>query len=233
MDNVERSASKNSPPKPGGWRWLALILIITALVAALFLANSSVGLSWIGHYQEFPGKIRELGVFGQLAIIGLMIIHSFIPFPAEFVALAAGNVYGTVHGTILTWIGAMFGATLSFGLTRVFGQPFVNWALPSRQLKLLDKWTDDQGASTLLISRFIPLIAFNLINYAAGLTKVSWWTFLWTTGLGILPLTALVVHMGGQMQELSWPKLILVSLACILAMGALHFYRRKRQSLEK
>lgn len=233
MDSIERSASKKSPPTPSGWRWLALFLIVIALAATLVLANSNVGLSWLGSYREFPDKIRELGIFGQLAIIGLMIIHSFIPFPAEFVALAAGNVYGTLHGTILTWIGAMLGATLSFGLTRVFGQPFVHWALPARQLKMLDRWTDDQGASTLLFSRFIPLIAFNLINYAAGLTKVSWWTFLWTTGLGILPLTALVVHMGGQMQELSWPKLILVSLVCILAMAALHFYRRKGQKRQK
>jgi uncharacterized membrane protein YdjX (TVP38/TMEM64 family) len=40
------------------------------------------------------------------------------------------------------------------------------------------------------------VISFNLINYAAGLTAISWWTFTWATGLGILPLTALMVLMG-------------------------------------
>ncbi len=29
----------------------------------------------------------------------------------------------------------------------------------------------------VLMARFIPVIAFNLVNYAAGLTRISWWTF--------------------------------------------------------
>jgi len=56
-----------------------------------------------------------------------------------------------------------------------------------------------QGSGTLLFSRFIPVISFNLINYAAGLTNVSWWTFTWATGLGILPLTFLMVLFGDRM----------------------------------
>ena len=40
------------------------------------------------------------------------------------------------------------------------------------------------------------MISFNLINYAAGLTTISWWTFTWATALGILPLTCLMVLMG-------------------------------------
>jgi len=39
------------------------------------------------------------------------------------------------------------------------------------------------------------VISFNLINYAAGLTTISWWTFTWATALGILPLTCLMVLM--------------------------------------
>lgn len=231
MDSSKSGNSGSLQTKPGRWRWFGLVFIVIVIVgiAIIIFTNSKVGLGWQDSYHEFPEKIRELGFLGQFAIIGLMIIHSFIPFPAEFVALAAGNVYGTIHGTILTWTGAMFGATLSFGLTRLFGHPFVNWVLPVKQRKMLDKWTDDQGASTLLISRFIPLIAFNLINYAAGLTKVSWWTFLWTTGLGILPLTTLIVHMGGQMQELSWLKLMVVSFICIITMAGLHFYKRQNK----
>jgi len=29
-------------------------------------------------------------------------------------------------------------------------------------------------------------------SYAAALTEISWWTFIWATGLGILPLTILL-----------------------------------------
>ena len=52
--------------------------------------------------------------------------------------------------------------------------------------------------------RFIPLIAFNLINYAAGLSRMSYLTFFWATGIGILPMTALMVVLGAKMYDLAW-----------------------------
>jgi uncharacterized membrane protein YdjX (TVP38/TMEM64 family) len=62
----------------------------------------------------------------------------------------------------------------------------------------------------------VPVISFNLINYAAGLTAISWWTFIWATGLGILPLTFLMVLMGDRLwsSELGpWLGLLLTALA--------------------
>ena len=69
----------------------------------------------------------------------------------------------------------------------------------------------------VLIARFIPVIAFNLVNYAAGLTRISWWTFTWSTGLGILPVTALMVIMGDNIDTLAWEWWLLL-LAAALAL---------------
>lgn len=212
---------------PRVWQWVVLFLMVAGLVSAALFAKSSAGVHWLGAFESFPQMIEDMGWMGPVGIILLMIIHCFVPFPAEFVAIAAGGAFGTFYGTLFTWLGAMIGAALSFALTRIFGQPFVAWALPERQKTMLDKWTEDQGATTLLISRFIPVIAFNLINYAAGLTRVSWWTFLWTTGIGILPLTTLMVYMGAQMSHLSWEWLLAVSAVCIAIMAVLHWYKRK------
>ncbi len=213
------------------WRWLALILTLTPLTIFGLFAAPIFGFEWHNVYHAIYSSIEEMGWMGQLAIIGLMIVHCFIPFPAEFVAIAAGSAYGPVIGTALTWSGAMLGAILSFGLTRLLGQPFVDWALPEKQRRFLDQWTSDQGAMTLLVSRFIPVIAFNLINYAAGLTKISWWTFIWTTGVGIFPLTAAMVYMGSEMHRLSWTVLVIVSVICIGIMGLLHWIRRRNSRI--
>lgn len=212
-----------------GWHWFALALLIAVFVTSLIVILGGMELGLANDPKLIAQKIIELGNWGQVLIVGLMIIHCFVPFPAEFVALAAGMCFGVVHGTFLTWTGAMAGALLSFGLTRFFGRPFVEWVLPKRQQHMLNQWTDDQGATTLLISRFIPIIAFNLINYAAGLTRVSWWTFAWTTGVGILPLTTLMVYMGNSMNSLSWPWLAGLSVAGILLMGISHYALRKRR----
>ena len=70
---------------------------------------------------------------------------------------------------------------------------------------------------SLLIGRLIPLIAFNLINYAAALTEISWWTFLWATGIGILPLTILLNVVGDQMLTVPlWAWLLLGAVGILI-----------------
>lgn len=164
--------------------------------------------------------------WAALLVILLMIAHCFAPFPAELLALAAGAIFGVAYGAALIWIGAMIGAALSFGLARWLGRPFVESVLPARHLKKLDRWADDDPAFVLLLSRFVPLIAFNLINYAAGLTPVRWRTFLWTTGVGILPITVLTTWLGAEMRTFSWPILLAVIAACVAVATALHAARR-------
>ncbi len=140
-----------------------------------------------------------MGSLGVTGSIGLMVAHSFLPFPAEIVAIANGMVYGPVWGTVITWIGAMLGASTAFALVRLLGRPFVQRVLSSRHQQQLAVWSRERGGLALLIGRLIPVIAFNLINYAAALTDISWWTFLWVTGIGILPLTVLLNVLGDQM----------------------------------
>jgi len=149
--------------------------------------------------EEVERLIQSWGMWGVLASILLMVLHSFVPFPAELVAMANGMLYGPLWGTLITWIGAMLGACLAFGLTRWLGRPFLRAVVGQRRRDAIDRWTLRQGGGALLISRFVPVISFNLINYAAGLTAISWWTFIWATGLGILPLTFLMVLMGDRL----------------------------------
>jgi uncharacterized membrane protein YdjX (TVP38/TMEM64 family) len=122
----------------------------------------------------------------------------------------------------------MLGAILAFALARWLGRWFVEAILPARYTATLDHWTNEQGIPVLLVSRLLPVVSFNLINYAAGLTSVSWWTFLWTTGLGIAPLTVLMVFAGEQMISGSWTQALFLVSACI-AFGLLGYLIAKRR----
>jgi len=179
--------------------------------------------------NDLATELRTFGSWAPFVVIVLMIVHSFVPFPAEILAICAGAVYGTVLGSLLIWIGAMLGALAAFGLARKLGQVVIRGWLSSAQSARLDEWTQKQGTFTLLISRFIPVIAFNLINYAAGLTQVSLWTFVWTTGLGIVPITVLSAYLGSQMKELSWPLLLMVSGGGILVLWLMHHLAKSRR----
>ena len=107
----------------------------------------------------------------------------------------------------------MLGAYLAFGLSRALGQPLARAMVPERHWLTLNEWTLGKGGATLILFRLIPIISFNVINYAAGLTNISWRTFTWATGLGILPLTVLMVVLGDQILSWPWPAWIAVGLA--------------------
>jgi uncharacterized membrane protein YdjX (TVP38/TMEM64 family) len=173
--------------------------------------------------------LDSLGPWGPVSAVSLMVLHSFVPFPAEFLALANGMVYGPFWGVTITWIGAMLGAFASFGLTKHFGRPFVEKKVSPTQLKKLDQWFEQQGAWPLLLSRLIPLISFNLINYGAGMTNVSWWTFTWTTGVGILPITIIMVTMGNNFNILPWWGWVILLGIIIGTTYLVSLKHRKRQ----
>ncbi len=196
---------------PLGAAALVLLVVIAVIAGRYFDLDEAI---WI---QQIEDEIQSWGSLSVVASIGLMVVHSFVPFPAEFVAIANGMLFGLVWGVVLTWIGAMLGAFAAFGLARLLGRPFVERMVRRKDWKHIDDWTADRGWQLLLISRFIPVIAFNLVNYAAGLTRVSWVTFAWTTGVGILPVTVLMVLAGDNIELMSWEAWLLL-VACGIAL---------------
>lgn len=209
------------------------------MVAVLLLLVLASGIWWLwpvdfgfanGYTIEVAVvQIRAWGAWAALGSIVLMVVHSFLPFPSEIITLANGMVFGPFWGSVITWVGAMLGAISTFGLVRLLGRPFVYRMLSPSQLERLSDWSSRQGGVALLIGRLIPLVAFNLLNYAAAMTQISWWTYIWATGLGILPLTVLLNVFGASvltMAASSW----LWWLVGALAVGGTLLLRRCARS---
>jgi len=184
------------------------IRTLLAVGAAMLLAGALAAVAWrlsadsgAGMTALSPGDaakfLRSWGPWSALGSVALMVLHSFIPLPAEIIAMANGVVFGPWLGVMLTWVGAMLGALLSFALARGLGRPFVRLLVAETRWREIETLRVSPGA--LLLARLVPVISFNLVNYAAGLLGVGWWTFSWTTALGILPLTIATVVLGGRL----------------------------------
>jgi len=213
--------------QPNSSRRPALSLRAAAGAFVLLAIIAAAAVFWFAWGQDISVRqieelIRSWGMWGVLGSICLMMVHSFVPFPAEFLAIANGMTYGPVWGTVITWTGAMLGAVIAFGLARKLGRPFVERMVARRNWEVLDDWAAVNGWQVVLVSRFIPVIAFNLINYAAGLTRLTWWQFIWTTGLGILPLTFLMVVMGDNIESLGWESWLLLLIGGLILWFVFH-----------
>ncbi len=51
----------------------------------------------------------------------------------------------------------------------------------------------------MFVSRLIPFISFDIVSYAAGLTKIKVWRFTLATFAGIIPASFLLARFGSEM----------------------------------
>src|SRR3546814_6092555 len=94
---TSRGARDAAPPLRRLYAFLALtitLVIVGGAALGLFLIGEMEGEISV---EAFEDVILSWGHWGVLASIGLMVLHSFVPFPAEFVALANGMLYGPVR----------------------------------------------------------------------------------------------------------------------------------------
>lgn len=138
----------------------------------------------------------------------------FLPgFP--FVVLA-GLLYGNVMGFVYAMIGASSGAAIAFLLSRYLAHQWTVKLFSEGKYRKLRQLTEKNGWQVVLILRLIPLFPFTPLNYALGLTNVSFSHYMTATVLGILPACAAFVLFSNSL----WQFLLTGSTTNLL-LGAL------------
>lgn len=196
--------SNNRVQRHGGpshlWSRLALGIAVVVLLIVGYAILSRTGV--LAALTEEPGlrdRIQALGIWGPLAVIGLMTAAIvFSPAPSAPIALAAGAAYGHLWGTVYILIGAQIGAMIAFGVARLLGQAaMARWLGRRPSLGMLG--SQNTLMAVVFASRLIPFISFDVVSYAAGLTPLAAWRFATATFAGIVPASFALAHFGGEM----------------------------------
>lgn len=142
--------------------------------------------------------VARAGIWGPVVIVTLMTVAVVAsPIPSAPIALAAGAAYGHLWGTVQVVIGAELGALIAFGLARLLGHDVLRRVFGDRvDAGLLGSQT--ALTATVLASRLMPFVSFDIISYAAGLSKLNFWRFALATLAGIIPASFLLAHSGGE-----------------------------------
>jgi uncharacterized membrane protein YdjX (TVP38/TMEM64 family) len=199
-------------PRHRWFRPIALVMALGLMVAiGLAIAGYSGGFTFSDVWIR--DMVRDLGIFGPLALVGLMVIAIVVsPIPSGPIAVAAGTLYGAAMGTVVSIVGAEIGALLAFSAARYLGYDAVRrsanpvmkfMAVPRSQLALM---------GIIFVSRLIPFISFDAISYAAGLTNLSLGRFAIATSLGIVPICWILATMGAGITtgSLNWMIVVLL-----------------------
>lgn len=204
-----------------------------------FTYLNGVGLH--GNIERLRAFILSFGIWAPLISAFLMIGQSVILFlPAFPIFVVNALVYGPVWGTLLSWGSAVGGSLLCFGVAKILGRPVVQRLVSRVHLQAADGALRKYEKYVILVFGFIPVISFDVISYASGLTLLTFWEFVPLVCIAQVPSTlfyTLFVHrIDRGALDVYWviaaALFFLLGFASLLFRGYLHRNRKEAVSLE-
>jgi len=178
-------------------KYVGIAVIIAGLLASTQLINLQEiltnTLQWI----------NDLGPSAAIVFIIIYMVATVFFFPASILTLGAGIIFDIFFGSLYVFIAASIGASLAFLVGRYIARGWVEKRIEGNpRFKAIDQAVAEEGMKIVLLTRLSPIFPFNLLNYAYGLTKVTFRDYVIGT-LGILPGTIMYVYVGSLAKDLA------------------------------
>ncbi len=177
---------------------LAGLILLAALSAALVWLPVH---AWLLAVLEW---IRSLGVWGPAAMVGLYVLACVLVLPGWILTVGSGFLFGLGWGLATVVCGANLGAMAAFLAGRTVGRRWIAGKVARNpRFSALDQAVGREGFKLVLLLRLSPLFPFNFLNYALGLTKITFGTYALASFLGMLPAMVLYVYLGSAARSLA------------------------------
>jgi len=163
----------------------ALFLIVALVTVWVYRIPAADILKWFGNREAVAVFIQNLGIWGPLVLITLLVLQVFLAFiPGQALMLACGYVYGFGAGFLIAWFGLFAGGEAAFFLARKYGRVFAERWISPQVLSKWDKASDGQGIGFFATSLVLPVFPNDAMCYVAGLGKISSRRFTLANALG-------------------------------------------------
>lgn len=178
------------------------LLVLMVLAAAAVLAVVILPLKDL--LVEFLERVRALGPWGPALLAAAYIPASLLFVPGSLLTLGAGFLFGVPVGTAAVSVGSVLGACAAFLAGRTLARGWIEEKVSGKpKFRAVDEAVGRQGFKIVLLTRLSPIFPFNLLNYAYGVTPVSFRDYLLASWIGMLPGTVLYVYLGSAAKSLA------------------------------
>jgi len=141
-----------------------------------------------------------------LGIFFFVVIYIFVVLlilPASWLSIAAGYLYGTYLGSVIVFISAFIGASISFFISKRFlSKKVLDMINKYPKLSLLENIIQKGGLKLIVLTRLSPLFPFSILNYFYGLNNITYKDFSISL-ICIIPGTFLYCSVGSLLNDLS------------------------------
>ena len=181
------------------WRWVPISVIVL-----LFLSTYFSGIVDVVSWENFRQLHRDAFTYAEQHVVlapflfmVVYIIYASLSLPGiVFLSILAGCIFVQPLSTFYVVGSATIGASILFlsARTAVGGEMFLEKLTPS--LGKMEEGIRKNVVSYLLFLRLMPVFPFWVVNLVPAFFKVSFWTFFWTTFVGILPASFVFTQVG-------------------------------------
>lgn len=200
------------------------LLLLGMLLATCTLAGALAGTtSPAGLQDAFVGS----GLLGAVALALLYAALTVALVPGSALTIAAGAIFGPVFGTLVSFAGALLGATGAFAIARRTARASLEQVQGERVARVQQRLRE-HGLLSIVALRLVPLVPFNVLNYLAGASAIRARDYVAGTAVGIIPGAIAFATLGGSIDEPGSPAFI-AAAALVVALtltGALAARRR-------
>ena len=200
------------------WGYIGLGVLLIVMAASTY---------FIPGFEKFtsPESVRtlliELGNWGYLAFILLLIVSVLSPIPATPIILAGGYVYGIITGSLLALASIVVGGSILFMLVKKVGEPLLRMFIDEHHIKHFRHILKKRGKVAALISFVVPLFPSTSVMLLVGLTGISYLTFIALVILGHIPRFLIINSFGADLHSgLTIKTVIVASLGVLLILIA-------------
>lgn len=175
--------------------------------------------------------VETAGAAGPLLFMALYALATVLFLPGSVLTLAGGALFGPVWGTLWNLSGATIGAAIAFLIARYLGADWVTQRAGPR-LARLNAGVTDEGWRFVAFVRLVPAFPFNVLNYALGLTRISFTAYVLATWVFMLPGALAYTWLGYAGREAlgggdGMLRNILIALALLATVSFLPRFVRK------
>ncbi|NET42224.1 TVP38/TMEM64 family protein [Okeania sp. SIO2B3] len=207
---------------------LTIICIVATGIAAYLLGGLAP--------EQVQTWLERAGIWAPIIYIVIYTIATILVLPSTALNLAGGAIFGPWIGTLWTSVAAIIAAIIAFYYSRTIGREWISQKLAGRW-QAMDAEMCQGGLFYMFAIRLLPIIPYGLVNFAAGLTSVSFKDYLLGTTLGTVPGVLPFVMLGssGLTALKTGDVLPLIGALSLIAMlvGGATWYRRRRSLPKK
>ncbi len=189
--------------------------------------DRAAGILYRGDITGLRDYILSFGAWAPVVSALLMVFQALVaPLPAFVLTFANGLAFGAFWGGLLSLSSAV-AAAISFWLARFLGRGPVEALVGKTGLESADRWFERYGAYAILTARLIPIVSFDVISFAAGLTRIGFLKFFAATVLGAAPATFVYSYLGGRAPQ--YVQVLLIAFGVVIAGAVVAAIVRRRK----